>query len=91
MDIVELGKIQKQIRKTPGFVQIKLFKWVKQIEQLGVKETRKIPGLHDEPLSGKRIGQRSARLSKAWRVIYTESKTGLINIIRVEEVTKHDY
>jgi hypothetical protein len=31
---------------------------------------RKVPGFHDEPLSGKRFGQRSLRLSKSYRAFY---------------------
>ena len=52
---------------------------------------RKNKGYHDESLKGKRKGQRSVRLSRSWRAIYREEKEGTINLIIVEEVTKHDY
>ncbi|MDH4468796.1 MAG: hypothetical protein QE271_12125 [Bacteriovoracaceae bacterium] len=52
---------------------------------------RKIPGFHDEPLKGNRIGQRSIRLSKSYRAIYEERSKGTFNIIDVVEVNKHDY
>jgi toxin HigB-1 len=45
-------------------------------------------GYHDEPLQGKRYGQRSIRLNHQWRLIY-EEKTG--TVIEVQEVTAHDY
>ena len=59
--------------------------------QVGIREIRKRKGYHDEPLKGKRKGQRSIRLSRAWRAIYIEEKDGIINLIIVEEVTHHDY
>ncbi|MBW1759830.1 MAG: hypothetical protein JRI88_05880 [Deltaproteobacteria bacterium] len=42
-----------------------------------------------EPLKGKRFGQRSVRLSKAYRAIYIEKQESII--IEVIEVSKHDY
>lgn len=45
----------------------------------------------DELLKGSRHGQRSVRLSRSYRVIYTEDRTGIVNIIEVLEVNKHDY
>lgn len=54
-------------------------------------EVRKIPGYHDEPLKGTRTGQRSIRLSKAYRAIYEIDQEGKIEIVKVLEVNKHDY
>jgi toxin HigB-1 len=53
-------------------------------------EARKIPGFHDEPLRGKRAGQRSIRLSRAYRAIY-RVVDDVIEFALVEEVHKHDY
>ena len=52
---------------------------------------RKLPGYHDEPLKGERAGQRSIRLSRAYRAIYIVASTGAVEFISVEEVTKHVY
>ncbi|OQW48167.1 MAG: hypothetical protein A4S09_13740 [Proteobacteria bacterium SG_bin7] len=69
----------------------KLNAWVRSVEDHGIREVRKIPGYHDEPLKGQRKGQRSVRLSKAYRAIYTEHGEGEVEIILVEEVNKHEY
>lgn len=81
---------RKGLNKAPKQVQNKFAIWVNLVETLGVKEVKKIPGFHDEALVGKRKTQRSIRLNKAWRAIYRES-SGLLNLITVEEVSKHEY
>ncbi len=59
------------------------------VESYGVWEVMKSPGFHDEPLKGARIGQRSVRLSKAYRLIYrTISDRVHIELL---EVHKHGY
>lgn len=52
---------------------------------------RKIPGFHDEPLLGKRKGQRSIRLNIAYRAIYVIDKEDVIQFVDILEVNKHDY
>ncbi len=52
---------------------------------------RKIPDFHDEPLKGNRKGQRSIRLSKAYRAIYEVSEKGQMEVVEILEVNKHDY
>lgn len=52
---------------------------------------KKVPGYHDEALKGKRSGQRSIRLSKAYRAIYVIDQGGKIEIVKVLEVNKHEY
>ena len=64
--------------------------WVEAVEQDGLEEVRKIPGYHDEPLKGDRAGQRSIRLSRAYRAIY-EIEQDVAQFVSVEEVSKHDY
>ncbi|MFK5953716.1 MAG: hypothetical protein QM498_11705, partial [Desulfobacterium sp.] len=59
------------------------------VETFGIEEIRVVPGYHDEPLRGNRAGQRSIRLSKAYRAFYVEHDDTII--IEVIEVNKHDY
>jgi proteic killer suppression protein len=67
------------------------------VEEQGIEEAKKIPGYHDEPLRGEREGQRSVRLSRAYRAIYIEfqeeeeKKKEMFDIVSVEEVNKHEY
>ncbi len=61
------------------------------MEACGLEEVRKIPGYHDEPLRGDRQGQRSIRLSRAYRAIYVVKADGGIEFVSVEEVSKHEY
>lgn len=89
---VILTKQAKQdLIRIPIHIVRKLQSWVDSIEHEGLNEVRKIPGYHDEPLQGKRSGQRSVRLSKAYRAIYLIDHEGKIEIIKVLEVNKHDY
>ncbi len=82
------------LHKVPLHIATKLKAWVDLVENHGLEYTRKIPGFHDEPLKGDRKGQRSIRLSKAYRAIYIIEK--IIKIIKIEnilviEVNKHEY
>ena len=81
----------KQLRKVPVHIAMKLKVWVNAVKTEGLAEVRKLPGFHDEPLQVKRQGQRSIRLSSAYRAIYSHWGTGKVEIVRVEEVSKHDY
>ena len=55
----------RALRQVPDYIADTLLAWVALVEARGLEEARKIPGYHDEPLSGERRGQRSIRLSKA--------------------------
>lgn len=89
--IVEITKgAQKQARKAPPQVRRKLAAWRLSVEEKGLPAVRKVPGWHDEPLVGRRDGQRSIRLSRLWRAIYVEYDGGTI-LVEVQEVTPHDY
>lgn len=89
---VEISKnAYKDLEKTPQHVVIKLQSWVEDVGCLGLREVRKIKGYHDEPLKGKRDGQRSIRLSKAYRAIYEVDSTFSIHFLEIVEVNKHDY
>jgi len=84
-------RAQKQLRKVPRYIVDKLESWVDAVELDGLEKVRKLTGYHDEPLSGNRKGQRSIRLSKAYRAIYIIDVDGTVEFISIEEVSKHDY
>ena len=65
--------------------------WAHSVEEDGIRETRKLPGYHDEPLKGDRKGQRSIRLSRAYRAIYVIKSDNRIEFLSIEEVNKHEY
>jgi len=81
----------KDLRTCPRNIIDSLKTWISYIERIGLAETRKIPGHNDEALSGKRKGQRSARLNKAYRVIYILSSKAEIEIVQIIEINKHKY
>lgn len=88
---VRLSKrAQKDLSSVPRHVAIKLGAWAADVAALGLDEVRKVPGYHDEPLKGRRIGQRSIRLSRAYRAIYT-IQNDEVEFALIEEVMKHDY
>lgn len=90
---VRLGaELKKQVRKRqlPLFILVKLQDWVEDVEDRGIEEVGKIPGYHDEPLSGKLEGMRSIRLGKGWRAYYRTGKDQ-IEFVLVERVDKHEY
>ena len=89
---IEIAKLaQKQMRTLPKQVLKKFRLWVDQVETLGLEETQKWPGFHDEPLHGQRSGQRSIRLNRKYRAFYRVVESGAIEFVRVEEVNAHDY
>lgn len=83
-------RAEKQLKKIPLYLRIKFVAWINSVEEIGIDETRKIPGFHDEPLKGRRLGQRSIRLNRAYRAFYIEEGS-LVTLIKVIEVNKHDY
>jgi toxin HigB-1 len=83
--------IAKNINNLPSHIQLKFMTWVKLIESDGLENMRINPGFHDELLKGKRKGQRSVRLNRAYRVIYEISKSQELSIIKVIGVSKHEY
>ena len=88
---VEISRLaEKQLRKLPRHIVDNLHIWVAAVEHDGLEEIRKVPGYHEEPLKGDRTGQRSIRLSRAYRAIY-EIKQDTARFVSVEEVSRHDY
>jgi len=88
--VVISKKTQKDLKKVPMHIVNKLMAWVESVETEGLENVRKVPGFHDEPLHGQRTGQRSIRLSKAYRAIY-RIVADKIEFVLIEEVNKHDY
>lgn len=84
-------RAKRDLLKVPFHIVRKFQGWVDNVEYTGLNATRKIPGYHDEPLKGKRSGQRSVRLSKAYRAIYVQDQEGKVEVVKVLEVNKHDY
>ncbi|GGI87883.1 hypothetical protein [Legionella impletisoli] len=84
-------KLKKDLRRIPKHVLVKLTAWINAVGHYGLSEVKKTPGYHDEPLKGDRKGQRSIRLSKAYRAIYIIDSSGKTQIVEIVEVNKHDY
>lgn len=81
---------QKGYSKAPAQVQDKFLEWVELVQRFGLETIRLRSGFHDEPLDGKRKGQRSIRLNKQWRAFYT-AEAGKPVLVTVLEVNAHDY
>jgi len=89
--VIITKKAQKDLKKVPIHVVRKLKVWVNDVETLGLEEVRMLPGFHDEALKGKRKGERSIRLSHAYRAIYIIRGGGTMEFVNIEEVNKHEY
>jgi proteic killer suppression protein len=81
----------KQLKRMPVYIQEAVNTWIESLIRIGISETRKSSGYHDEPFKGNRYGQRSIRLNRSYRVIYTETPEGNILLIVIMEVNKHEY
>ena len=91
-NIVELTPfVQKKIKKLPHQVIFKLRTWAMQVEMLGIRKVMQTKGYHDEPLQGKRKGQRTIRLNKSYRAFYRILKNGEIEVMEVFDLNKHKY
>ena len=90
-EVILSESVKKELNKIPQHIHIKLLGWIDDVSNRGIREVRKTPGYHDEPLKGKRLGQRSIRLSKAYRAIYILDELNNIAIIKVIEVNKYEY
>ena len=89
-EVIITKKAIKQLRGIPFHISSKLKAWIDLVSRRGVEKVRLIPGYHDEPLKGKRKGQRSIRLTKAYRAIYEIHKIENCLIVIIE-VIYHDY
>ena len=86
---VVLSRKAQRRSRVPQYIADKLLAWVALVEVHGLEEARKAPGYHDEPLRGTRQGQRSIRLSQAYRAIYTLRREPSGDVAVIEEVSKH--
>ncbi len=82
---------EKQLKRIPTHINEHVYYWAKSVEIQGSWAVRKLSGYHDEPLKGKRSGQRSIRLNRAYRLIYEKDEQGEVLVIGVMEVNKHEY
>jgi proteic killer suppression protein len=82
---------KRDLKKVPQYIAIKLHHWIEAVSHDGLLEARKISGYHDELLHGKRKGQRSIRLNRAYRAIYELNMHGQMEVVEIVEVNKHDY
>jgi proteic killer suppression protein len=82
--------VRKDLKILPKYILIKLQAWIDMVSELGIENTRHIKGFNDEALRGKRLGQRSIRLSKSYRCIYEVKKEKIVYILLLE-VNKHEY
>lgn len=94
MDIFEVilsDRAKDELIQVPTQIVFKLQVWIDGIKINGLREMRKISGFHDEPLKGKRQGQRSIRLNKAYRAFYIVRQNDIMEFVEVNEVNKHEY
>lgn len=90
--VVKLGRqAHRDLSKCPGYIASKFKYWVALVESEGLEAVRLIKGFHDEPLKGKRKGQRSIRLNQAYRAIYVILEDSSIEFVEVQEIHKHEY
>ena len=82
---------EKQLKRLPRYIKEAALLWLAAVETDGLLKTRRVPGYHDEPLKGDRVGQRSVRLNRAYRLIYEEQDGGHSVTVIVVEVNKHEY
>ena len=87
--IKEHRDIEKVCRKLPPAIVKKYELWKNLIFRHGPDKLREFPGFHDEKLAGKRLGERSSRLSLQYRVIYKVERRFIT--VLVLEITPHDY
>ena len=91
MKILISSTAKKQLSRVPEHIASKFEYWIDLLQSIGLREVRRYKGFHDEPLHGDRKGQRSVRLSKAYRIIYREVEPHRYEVIEVLEVNKHAY
>ena len=80
--VVLTKSARQDLLKVPSYIARNLLAWVDEVENMGIITARKVPGYHDEPLKGQRLGQRSIRLSKAYRAIYTLDKEVRLRLLQ---------
>lgn len=89
--VILSDKAKGNLLKTPPYITQKLLAWATSVKEQGLRQIRKIPGYHDEPLEGKWKGLRSIRLNRSYRAIYKIVEGDIIEFVEVTEVNKHEY
>ncbi len=79
--------VPKQLDKMPEPVRQKFYSWVGMIRKFGLRETRKLPGFHDELVRNSHNVLHSVRLNRAYRLFYIEHPDS----IEIIEVNRHEY
>ena len=87
--ILEPNDIDRICRKLPPNVVKKYNLWKDIVFSDGPEAVREFPGFRDEKLLGRRIGERSSRLSLQYRLIYTVDRD--VVTVYVLEITPHKY
>lgn len=87
--ILEHRRIGRTCRKLPPQVLKKYELWKDIVFRHGPEKLREFPGFHDEALLGERAGQRSSRLSKQYRFIYSVERE--VVTVYVLEITPDEY
>ncbi len=85
-DLTPVERLLKSQKK----IKLRFYVWVEFVTFNGIFEAQKAARFRDHALTGPRKGQRSVYLDKSWRAIYTLHGKK-ISIVRVEEITPHDY
>ena len=79
------------MKSVPTHIVIKLQAWIEMVGTCGLNSISEVPGYRNEALQGKRKGQYSIRLNKAYRAIYKIDRLNNIQLIEIMRVTKHEY
>lgn len=45
MDRVDLSKVEKQLKKVPKEIILRLMRWIRTIEEFGLNESRKVKAI----------------------------------------------
>lgn len=80
----------KELRKLPKEMRDAFWVFVNIVEKEGLREVSRSRGYGLENLTGKRMGQKSVRLNRAYRVIFIVV-AGEVQIVHVLTVNKHKY
>lgn len=89
--IVESRKVEEELRKVPHEVRRSYEIWARLGEEHGTGILREFRGYHDEGLYGEWKGYRSSRLNRQWRLIYQQTRSSELEVVRVERIRAHDY
>ena len=80
----------KDLKRLPHPILEKLNSWISDVENCGLLSTHNSSGIHDEPLHGQMSSQRSIRLNRSYRAIYSLVNE-VENYVVIDEVSKHHY